>query len=241
MIEGGYYLKPRCIAESKIAHAPPHVREIWDWLIRNAVFDKEKKHGSNLERGQLFCTVNRIREDLCWYAGYRKEMYKKASCENAMKWLVAAGMITTTKTTRGTVVSICNYSIYQNPENYGCRTESRNECLNAAGMLPNDRKEGKKERTKNKEEIIKPEFVSAQVWDDFKTHRAKKRAPVTKTVLEEITRQAEKAGWSLEEALAETVTRGWQSFKADWVNNKKPKSNFVLGINPNIAAMKGEL
>jgi hypothetical protein len=39
-------------------------------------------------------------------------------------------------------------------------------------------------------------------------------------VINSIQREADKAGWSLEQALSETVTRGWRSFKADWVKDK---------------------
>ena len=36
VIIGGYFLKSRSIQKSKISHAPPHIREIWDWLLLNA-------------------------------------------------------------------------------------------------------------------------------------------------------------------------------------------------------------
>ena len=36
--------------------------------------------------------------------------------------------------------------------------------------------------------------------------------------------QANKAGWSLENALKETVVRNWQSFNADWVTGKNAPS-----------------
>jgi len=35
-IEGGYYIKARVIKHKKIAHAAPHVREIWDYCLREA-------------------------------------------------------------------------------------------------------------------------------------------------------------------------------------------------------------
>ena len=50
--------------------------------------------------------------------GWRKEAYSKSDCETAMKWLKKHTMITTTKTTRGLIVTILNYDIYQNPKNY---------------------------------------------------------------------------------------------------------------------------
>lgn len=37
-----------------------------------------------------------------------------------------------------------------------------------------------------------------------------------------IRREAENAGWPLDAALAECVSRGWQGFKADWVRDAKP-------------------
>lgn len=63
----------------------------------------------------------------------------------------------------------------------------------------------------------KPEGVSEQVWADFTAHRKARKAPISETALVGIQREAEKAGWSLEAALSECVSRGWQSFKADWV------------------------
>lgn len=66
--------------------------------------------------------------------------------------------------------------------------------------------------------IAKPADVSAQVWGDFLRHRKAKRADVNDTVIAGIRRECAAAGWTLEAALAETVTRGWQSFKADWVD-----------------------
>ena len=66
----------------------------------------------------------------------------------------------------------------------------------------------------------KPELVSAQTWLDFKQLRKSKKAPITKTVLKLITKQAEQAGFTLEEALQECCSRGWTAFKADWIKDK---------------------
>lgn len=63
----------------------------------------------------------------------------------------------------------------------------------------------------------KPDGVQEQTWRDFLDLRRKKRAPVTETALAGLAREAAKAGWPLEQVLAESVLRGWQSFKSDWV------------------------
>ena len=113
-IHGGYYLKARCIADSAVAHAPPHVREIWDYFLRKALF----KDGTWLKRGEVGTSYAEIQNDLSWCVGWRKEQYSKSKCESAMKWLKKADMITTRRTTHGLIVTVCNYDKYQAPGNY---------------------------------------------------------------------------------------------------------------------------
>lgn len=66
-----------------------------------------------------------------------------------------------------------------------------------------------------------PEGVELNVWNDFLELRKAKRAPLSNTALAAIEREAALAGWSLNDALAECAARGWQSFKADWVKEKR--------------------
>lgn len=64
----------------------------------------------------------------------------------------------------------------------------------------------------------KPDEVDAQVWDDFKRLRDKKRAPLTETALKGIVREAAKVpGLSINDALAVCCERGWQGLKAEWM------------------------
>jgi hypothetical protein len=62
--------------------------------------------------------------------------------------------------------------------------------------------------------------VSNEVWESFVAQRKLSKATVTQTVINSIQREADKAGFTLEQALAETVARGWRSFKAEWVKDK---------------------
>lgn len=67
--------------------------------------------------------------------------------------------------------------------------------------------------------VATPYGVDDSVWQDFVKHRKAKKAQVTQTVIDGIQREADKAGWQLEAALRECITRNWQSFKADWVKD----------------------
>jgi uncharacterized protein YdaU (DUF1376 family) len=68
--------------------------------------------------------------------------------------------------------------------------------------------------------VATPEGVSQSVWDDFKTLRKAKKAPITQRAIDGLIAEANKAGWSLEQALTECCVRGWQAFKAEWVADK---------------------
>ena len=59
--------------------------------------------------------------------------------------------------------------------------------------------------------------VPPEVARDFVKLRAAKKAPVTKTALAGIEREAGKAGMTLTQALQTCCERGWTGFKAEWV------------------------
>ena len=81
-------------------------------------------------------------------------------------------------------------------------------------------KETEKEIKKKAPAVAMPDGVSDSVWSDFKKLRTAKKAPITATSIAGIEREARKAGYTLEQALATCCERGWSGFKADWVANQ---------------------
>jgi len=71
----------------------------------------------------------------------------------------------------------------------------------------------------------KPADVDANIWADFVLLRKTKKAPLTETALKGIERETAKAGISLEAGLRMACERGWQGFKADWVNGGNSKKS----------------
>ena len=78
-----------------------------------------------------------------------------------------------------------------------------------------------KENKQKKPAVAAPEGVSSELWDAFIGMRKAKKAPITALVLKGLQEEASKAGWTMEAVLQEIVTRGWTSFKADWVAQKQ--------------------
>lgn len=126
-IEGGYILQPRIIKENSVYKSPPYVREIWNYLLREANSKDANYGGHTIKRGQLFRDYKTIREDLAWYVGYRKEMYNENHTKRAMKILREDGRVTTARAPGGVLITICNYDYYQDPKNYERTKESTSE------------------------------------------------------------------------------------------------------------------
>jgi len=87
---------------------------------------------------------------------------------------------------------------------------------------PNHKPITNNHKPKNTNTVAPPDGVTDSVWQDFKTLRKVKKAPITNAALDGIQREAAKAGWSVESALKECCTRGWVGFKAEWVAKTAP-------------------
>jgi len=73
-----------------------------------------------------------------------------------------------------------------------------------------------------------PDGVDQKVWEDFVQLRKVKKAAITDTAIKGLQREANKAGYSLQEALETCCSRGWVGFKASWVLDtlKTPAKSF---------------
>jgi hypothetical protein len=78
--------------------------------------------------------------------------------------------------------------------------------------------------------VATPIGVSDSVWQEFKSLRKAKKAPITQRAIDAIENEAKKIGWSLDKALEECVVRGWQAFKADWVVKPNPADKVRLTV-----------
>ncbi|HNX66486.1 MAG TPA: hypothetical protein PKH02_06350 [Bacteroidales bacterium] len=163
MIKGGYILQPRVIQESEISTAPPYVREIWSYLLREANSQEIRYNGHRVKRGQLFRSYAEIREALKWYIGWRRCIYTEMQTKKAMKFLRDTGRIDTRKELGGVLITILKYEYYQNPNNYERTKEGTKERAtiepNENQTLPDNNKNDKNNKN-NKEERKKEEEVS---------------------------------------------------------------------------------
>ncbi|MBP3953621.1 hypothetical protein [Bacillus suaedae] len=172
LIPGGYIILSRQIIESSIWDKPPLYLKVWLYLLNRAQYKEFKQ----LKRGQLFVSIPEIREACSWYVGFRKEKPTKDQIYQIIDWLrkpneavdeakTKATMITTTKATHGLLITIDNYGVYQNPNNYESNDESNNEKemratreQRAPNNINKESKEGKKDK-KNTTSFFQNEAV----------------------------------------------------------------------------------
>ena len=166
MINGGYILQPRIFDESEASKLHPVARELWFYLIRKV----NHKDNSKFKRGQGFFRYKDIQDGLSWAIGFRKETYSKTQIYKALRRLNESRMTTTTKTTRGIVITICNYEIYQNPKNY----EDYNERTTKTTMGLHDKQECKEVIIKTMSD--KPDDIQIlfAYWQEIHNHKRAK-------------------------------------------------------------------
>jgi hypothetical protein len=210
-INGGFYIKAKRIQESEIAHAAPVVRELWDLLIRTANYDS----GIRLNRGQVLLRISDIQDSLHWMKGYVKMTYSPDQCEAALKWLLVKGMITVAKTARGSVVTICKYDYYQNPDNYERGMVKVTKPESKPPRTPSlNQKEEKKEEKKKEIQSVGGAFTSdqfVQAWMEWEDSRIEQKKPITPKAMQAQIKNLNKFSEDVAiKAIQKSIENGWQ-------------------------------
>jgi uncharacterized protein YdaU (DUF1376 family) len=112
----------------------------------------------------------------------------------------------------------------------------KTEVVNSGNPEKSESQANHKPRTKNQEPLTnnKPKVknitpsallaslgIVGQIADDFISLRNRLKAPITKTSIDGIGREAKKAGIPLESALIICCERSWRGFKAEWMKDSK--------------------
>lgn len=158
-IPGGYYLIARKLFDSAIWSDNPHILKLFIYLIGEARHEKKPKryHGFSIKRGELVTSLNQIAQHNKYEENGVTKTWSRSRVHRMLKHLEKYGYVELIPDTRGTHLSICNYSYYQDPKIYrpnDCETIAkrlRNDCETTAGTNKkgnkgkNDKKEERKE------------------------------------------------------------------------------------------------
>lgn len=74
-------------------------------------------------------------------------------------------------------------------------------------------------------ELLAEFGITGQLAEDFITHRKAKTAPITRTALERLQKQADLAKLPLAEVAEVMIEQGWRGFKAEWLTNTNSRQS----------------
>ncbi len=134
----GFILLARKLLDSDVFTGPPLRVKLFIWLLLKANWKDRQK----LKRGQLICTIAEMQKAMAWKVGFRTVTPTKAEIRGAYEALMKSTTIRTTKSTRGMIVTICNYDKYQAAQSY----EAHNEDTMKIETTAQDTEEVKNEK-----------------------------------------------------------------------------------------------
>lgn len=132
-ISGGYILIARKMIESELMNKPPHFLKLWIWMLSKAFW----KDGENLKRGQLLTCIDEMQGVGRYQVGGRMEGKLTISeVRSAYGYFQKTGAISVSKSTRGMIISVCNFDTYQTPSNYEQHTLLNNSPASTSKRTP---------------------------------------------------------------------------------------------------------
>lgn len=173
-IKGGYILLSRKLIESEIWEKPPLYLKVWIYILSKA----QHKPYKNFKRGELLVSIPELIEVCSYKVGYRTEKPSKAQIYNILEWLrnsheasheddANGMMINTTKTTRGMVVKVLNYDVYQDPKKYEHNGEHNDEKTTKTTMPQRQQDTINKNDKNDKNKRDSPKQVYDETSDYF--------------------------------------------------------------------------
>ena len=264
LIPGGYILLSRKIIESEIWDKPPLYLKVWIYILAQAQHKKYK----GLKRGQLWVTIPEIQEACSWHVGFRRVTPTKDQIFNILEWMrnpsntdesrfayesndesnARATMITTMRATRGLLINVDNYSVYQSPKNYESNDESNNE---KATRATREQREGDTTNKNDKndknyknddsdfglQDFIsrftnltgKKEFVSSSLTNQFNSVQSENGIDVFDSILDELNKstwlQSKPLAWILNN-VDKIVAGNYRDFETKTTEKKNNFNNF---------------
>jgi hypothetical protein len=137
-ISGGYILLARKLLDNEIMRKPPLYLKLWIWMLGRAYHSDTAK---GLKRGQFQTSIAEMREAMTHYVGYRKVTPSAKEIRTIYESLREALAMGTTKGTRGMIITINNYSKYQDPKNYEGHNEKSTKGTAGAHAIKGNKNE----------------------------------------------------------------------------------------------------
>lgn len=248
--QGGYIMIDRGIVESEIWNKPPLYIKVWLLLIIKAQHADYK----GLRRGQLRITIDEIREACAWRVGWRKEKPTEKQIRDILQWLRnphdgqhegkdEGQMVVTRRGTHGTLVTICNYNVYQDPQLYEGRYEGHakvtTKVTGRSEQGRNTNKNDKNDKNARKNNPYSPLLKDCPqnlvpAMEEFMEYRKSIKKPMSELAVKKtLTKLQSLSGGDIglsKAILDQSIVNGWTGIfpLKDDRRNTKPQQNTLM-------------
>ena len=193
------------------------------WMVIRASWKptrvRYKDRAINLQRGQLAMSVRDMGAAMDRDKAWVERLWKRLKAETMIETVTEAGV---------SVVTICNYDVFQGERD---TAETVRETPNETGARQVQDTEQRTEEDKNTSEdksssvvsiaparkahpFPRPDFADPQVWSDFMANRKRKRLPSTETAYRGFIRSIateQDENWPPGRLLEHAAASGWGS------------------------------
>jgi len=209
-IPGGCIMVARKMLDSDLMDQSPLVVKLWVWLLLKANW----RDRPQLERGQLVTTIAEMQKAMSHYSGWRKFTPTPDQIRSAYGTLRDTARITARRTTRGMVITVTNYSSYQDIDAYASRTASHGGSATCPAATPHDTEEV------NKRKNAYSDFFES-LWKTYPAKDGKKRAMVHFQATVKSDEDCKRIKTALDNYLAHLEVETWKKPKngVTWFGN----------------------
>lgn len=162
----------------------------------------------DLERGQCGWSQTRLSERWKW---------SRKKTRSWLKELEKDERIIIKGDSKTSVITICNYSKYQDKEPTECTAEDTVECTaeepqrNRRGYT--NKNEKKKKKEKKEDEKTLPDFITEKDWNDFREMRIRIKQPMTENaevrMIDRLTK-FHKSGYDVSAIINNSIINNWK-------------------------------
>jgi hypothetical protein len=166
VIHGGYILLARKMFDSWLMDKPPLWLKLWIWMLGQANW----KDRNQLKKGQFVTTFQEMREAMGYMVGYRKTLPTRAEIRKPYEAFTKNHMISHTKSIRGVVITIENYSKYQGFKSYEEPHEEPHEDTTKSQQGTHDTENNRKQESIKEllcASVDARQNDFARFWDSF--------------------------------------------------------------------------
>ncbi len=197
---------------------------IWNFLYQNAFWEDGERNFNGytfkLKRGQIVVSISFLAKGFCMTDKGMRVVIQK---------LEKLGMVATRGSSRGTIVTICNYEKYQRKEKAegqpeGNRGANRGQTEGDNKNEGNEGNEGNEVPAPKKPKFIIPDWMPTREWDDFAEHRGKSFTDNAKKLIVNKLDKWRMLGQDPAEILNNSTMNGWKGV-FELKGNNQSKAN----------------